>query len=465
MRATGSPFARAVCVAIVFAVGLGASVYPVLRSPEQIRNGIGPFGDSYLYLTMGYNLYAGHGLSGTDDGGGFGEPSGARVVAYAPSVMRGPVYPFFIRIVYEWFGRREAMTSANDWHINWDRVRIAQCVLHAVTCLLVFLIAKNLWPEMFWPAWLAGLLQALGVYSLYYTRALLSESVTTLLVTLSILLTVLALRARRLPWWIAAGAVLGVTALTRPEFAPVPLVLAAYAVFASRERVRLTLRNAGALIAAAIVVVAPWTIRNYRVSGRMILVADSGLGRTLYFGTFEAPQTWREWQDMPDSLFFLPREKERLATLLPQYYRAVQQGGPTMLAVDAEFTRMALNRIRAQPLACARYWIMKIPRLWFQYYVPMYLESEASGAWFVAYFMFALLGFAFAAREQRVLMGVVGVLFAYVNLIFLPLYLEPRYGVALMPGILALAGIGLAKLVLTARNHWQAHTARLAPRP
>ena len=48
-------------------------------------------------------------------------------------------------------------------------------------------------------------------------------------------------------------------------------------------------------------------------------------------------------------------------------------------------------------------------------------------------------------KEERVLMGLVGLLFLYLNLIFLPLHIEPRFGVALMPGIIALTGIGLGK--------------------
>jgi len=38
------------------------------------------------------------------------------------------------------------------------------------------------------------------------------------------------------------------------------------------------------------------------------------------------------------------------------------------------------------------------------------------------------------------------VLFIYLNLAFLPLEIEPRYGVPLMPGIISLAGIGVWKI-------------------
>ena len=51
-----------------------------------------------------------------------------------------------------------------------------------------------------------------------------------------------------------------------------------------------------------------------------------------------------------------------------------------------------------------------------------------------------------AAGKDRRLMWPVILLFVYLNLIFMPLSIEPRYGVALMPGIISLAGIGLYKV-------------------
>ena len=49
-------------------------------------------------------------------------------------------------------------------------------------------------------------------------------------------------------------------------------------------------------------------------------------------------------------------------------------------------------------------------------------------------------------------MGLIGLLFVYLNLIFLPVHIEPRYGVALMPGIIALTGIGLGKTCVWIRT-------------
>jgi len=199
------PFARTVLLTMVFLVALGVNLYPTIHSPVRFRNGLGPFGDSFLYHKLAYNLYEGHGFSGTDDGRAFGAPHTDKTLVYEPAVTRGPVYPFFLCTVYKLFGSREAMASFETWHINWDRVRVVQCVLNAATGLLVYCMVRLIWAGSFWPALTAALLYAFCFYNVFYTKALLSESVTTFILTGFILLGVRALKTNKVLWWLAAG--------------------------------------------------------------------------------------------------------------------------------------------------------------------------------------------------------------------------------------------------------------------
>ena len=442
---TDSPFARTMLVTMVFLIALAVNFYPILRSPVRIRHGYGYFGDSYLYLKLAYNLYEGHGFSGTDDGGALGLPHPERPPTYEPSVTRGPVYPVFLCVVYKVFGSREAMASRDTWHVNWDRVRVVQCVLNAVTCLLVFWIARVIRPESFWAALTAALIYAFCFYNVFYTRALLSESVTTFILTGFVLLGVLALKTNRVSWWLASGALFGVTMLSRAEYILFPLVFGGYIVWVYRDRGWLGIRNAILFVVAALCIVAPWTIRNYCASRRLVPVSVGVLGPCLYGGTFESEKNWKGWGVYSDEVFYLPQEKERFNALYASYDQDLMKGSMNVRDDDAAFTQLALERIRSRPLECLANWFAKAPRLWYQNYIPMYEEREAAGYWFIFYFVFALLAFGLNGNQERVLMGLVGLLFIYLNLIFLPLHIEPRFGVALMPGIIALTGIGLCK--------------------
>jgi 4-amino-4-deoxy-L-arabinose transferase-like glycosyltransferase len=443
---------EAILLAVVFLMALAASLYPIIHSPVRIRHGFGPFGDSYLYHTLAYNLYEGHGFSGTDDGRALGLPHKDNPLAYEPSVTRGPVYPFFLCAVYKVFGNREAMASVDTWHLNWDRVRIVQCVLNAVTCLLVFWIARVIRPESFLAAFTAALIYAFCFYNIFYARALLSESVTTFILTGFILLGVLALKTNKALWWLAAGVLFGVTVLSRAEYIPFLLAFGGYIFWVNRGRVWIGVRNAALFTGAAICTVAPWTIRNYCVSRHLVFVSTGGIGYGLYFGTFESEMTWKGWGVFPDEVFFLPREKERFNALYTSYDQNMMKGSMNVREDDAAFIQLALERIRSRPLDCLSNWLTKAPRLWYQNYIQMYVEREASGNWFVSYSVFALLAFWSSTKEERILMGLIGLLFVYLNLIFLPVHIEPRYGVALMPGIIALTGIGLGKTCVWIRT-------------
>jgi hypothetical protein len=445
------PIVRVLCVLLVGALALAASLGPVLRSPERSRGGMGRFGDTFLYLKLAYNLDVGHGFSGTFDGGALGQML-VPPAAYVPAVARGPVYPYFIHLVYRVAGTPVMRRTPETWTRDWDRVRMAQCGVHALTALLVVALVLALWPGAFWPAVAAGVIQALGPYSLYYTRELLSETVTAFLATLAVLLTVRAFAAERLHRWVLAGAALGLTALARPEYVAAPVVVAAYAAWTRRSRGRAALRGAAALVIAAACVVAPWTLRNLRVSGHAIPVAEGGVGSNLYVGTFETPATWRGWGAFPESIFFLPHERERLAAVYAAHLDAMRDGGPAVIAADSAFGALALERIRARPLDAIVVWLAKVPRLWYQAYIPMYGVPEASGLWFLLYLALALAAFRLSPRERHAGLGLVALLAAYLTVVFFPVHVEPRYGVTLMPAIIAVAGVGLGALAARRRG-------------
>ena len=59
---------HAVALSVILSLGLWIRLHPIVSNPEEYRRGLGPFGDTQLYHRIAYNLYQGHGFSGTDDG-------------------------------------------------------------------------------------------------------------------------------------------------------------------------------------------------------------------------------------------------------------------------------------------------------------------------------------------------------------------------------------------------------------
>ncbi len=138
-------------------------------------------------------------------------------------------------------------------------VGVVQAFLGAVSCFFLGVIGRRIWTAR------AGVLAA-GIMALYpnlvmHTAAMLSETLAIFLV-LSLLMLVVTAPARpsrtRL---LQIGVVLGVTLLVRSVVAPLVLVLP-LVWWRQHRSVRVALRQLAPVMVAALLVVAPWTVRN-----------------------------------------------------------------------------------------------------------------------------------------------------------------------------------------------------------
>jgi 4-amino-4-deoxy-L-arabinose transferase-like glycosyltransferase len=138
----------------------------------------------------------------------------------------------------------------------------------------------------------AGLLAAFGmaVYPpfIHSTGELMSEPPAILTLPAAVLAFLWASERQR-PWWawLIPGLLFGLTAMFRPEYLFVGaafVVLAAIRVGLDRGW-RPGLAGAGLLVAALLVPIIPWTIRNADVLGRVVPIS-TGSGKALYVGTF-----------------------------------------------------------------------------------------------------------------------------------------------------------------------------------
>ncbi|MCA9620427.1 MAG: glycosyltransferase family 39 protein, partial [Myxococcales bacterium] len=112
-----------------------------------------------------------------------------------------------------------------------------------------------------------------------YTAALMTEGVTAALWALGLAACLLAVRAaRRGPWLVALGVILGLATLVRPQ----SLLLAPIVGWLAWPR-RGWLGAAGA-VALTLAVCAPWTVRNCERMGRCALVSVNS-GWNLLIGT------------------------------------------------------------------------------------------------------------------------------------------------------------------------------------
>ena len=432
---------------VMFIIALTVRIHPVVTQPETFRHGAGIFGDTHLYHRIAYNLYKGHGFSGTDDGRAYGAARTAARLEYRPAIARGPAYPAFMALVYRLFGSEKYMELIDTWHYNWDKIRIAQCVLDSITCLFVFFMAWNICRKKLLPAAISSLIYCFNPNNIYYTKALLSESLTTFLLTGAVLLCVLALKSHRTYLWLPTGIFFALTAMSRPEYLIFPAILALYVIMVNRVILKKALASVVLLSIGFALFVSPWTMRNWIVFKKPIAVSVGGVGYGLFLGTFETNTNWEGWGVLPDAAFKDPAEKRQANEIYERYNRLMQEGTIDVKEPDDAFIKIALDRIRQNPVQCFKSWIVRIPRLWYIKYINMYGKPEASGGIFIIYFAFAFFAILRSEKSQRTLMAPVLLLFIYLTVIFLPFHIESRYSINLLPSILCLTGIGIYKLL------------------
>jgi len=255
-------------------------------------------------------------------------------------VRRPPLFVFFVAAVYWIFGH--SLFAA----------RLAQCVLGTMLCAVTIALGAAVAPMR--TVRRVAALAALYPYLVYYSGYLMSETLATLLFTS--VLWVLARREPDLRSSAGAGALLGLAALTRSSY----LGFAGPLLFWLRDARgawRPAMRCFATLVAAALLVIAPWLVRNYAVTGMVIPIQSTGVwGFYEYhlwfsqddFPTFDFTRedpSWREFEGRNRQLF------QKLKTIPP-----VEQ--------DAYFRKAAIDYVLEDPRRYLRSCFRKFIWLW-----------------------------------------------------------------------------------------------------
>jgi len=209
-----------------------------------------PYSDSVDYHRLAAHLAGGKGFTlGTED-------------ALYPTTFRPPLLPFLLAPLYALFGPRYLVAL------------LFQIVLSALTVPLAARLAHETLGARA-ARWTAPLL-ALWPPLVFFTGALLTETLAALLVVLALLLAARAFLRGGAALAIALGIALGLAALARPTALPLAaglalwLLLAAPRVFA-RRALEVALVCAGLLLATL-----PWIARNHAVTGAWIPITSGG---------------------------------------------------------------------------------------------------------------------------------------------------------------------------------------------
>ncbi len=375
--------------------------------------------DEQEYLLLARSLAAGR---------GFTYPDGNAATGPADHVGRAPGYPLFLAAIVGWAGPGAASPGPLR------AIRMVQALVGALGIWLIAALAARAAGARAGvaAAWVAACYPPLAWMPAY----VLSETLYSALALLAVLVLDHAIGgkgdARPGASWsaFAAGVVVGLAALTRPAML-LFLLLAAGWMLARRRQV-----PAIALVLGAALVVAPWTARNVREHGRLVLIASEG-GVTFWTGN--NPLARGE-----GDLAANPGMKAASQALKARY------PGRSAEELEAVYYRDAMGFIVSRPAA----WLALEAHKAFYLVVPVgpsyrLHSGRYFGASVVSYGLLlpvAIAG-AWRLRRRRACPRALGLLFASAVLVCLVFFPQERFRIPVIdPALIVCAAAWLATI-------------------
>ncbi len=277
-----------------------------------------PWSDAADYHRLAARLAAGAGFTLGPD------------AAPYPTTFRPPLLPAVVAPFYALFGPRLGIGL------------LVQAALGALTVPVAAALARDVARAAGRDAGFAAraatassVLVALWPSLVYFSGALLTETLAALLVTASLLLAVRLGRhggARRA---LALGLVLALASLARPTALPLAAVLVGWIALAPARPAPARLREAALVAVALVAALAPWTARNLAVTGAFVPLTTGG-GAALWDGNNPLVATDPRWRGGAVSL----REVEPYAG---------EFAGMSELEIDRHAARRAAAFLAADP--------------------------------------------------------------------------------------------------------------------
>ena len=292
---------------VIVALALWLRLVYVTELPGQTIRELQPLdyllGDAARYDSVATNLLEGKGYRNTKDEN--------------PVPVLPPAYPTFLAATYK--------LSAHSF----TAVRIAQAVIGAATCAVVYLIGRRAFNAA--TGLIAAFLMAVYPWFIYYNRLLITETLFIFLLSLAVLAMLWAGERPVLRNLALAGVLLALVNLTHATALLLPPLFAVWLIVALG--LRQGARSAAVFLAAFVLALVPWTARNFIHYDQLIAVAAHG-GTALYVAN--NPNA------IPDQYHY-----SKLRDYVPADYEEVE--GKPFLENDRILRDKAIRYIRDNP--------------------------------------------------------------------------------------------------------------------
>ena len=352
--------------------------------------------------------------------------------AHGLTKREASLYPVTIATIYRFSGESPRV------------IVFGQCLLFAATCFLAFDLGRRLYGRR--TGIIAGLFIALNPLPLRYVGDLHVETMLTFLVTLNVWTMVRFFERRTVTNAVWVGVVAGLAGLTKGVALIAPFLFGLFWVW---KGITARLRGApspaswtaiAVMALATVLVIAPWTIRNYRVTGGRFVPLAPGFNDAFLRGYVFSRLDYALLRRSP----YVEAENECNAWLTSICARAGAQFGRDEVRDEQIFASEARRLIREEPAETLRKTTVGLFTFWYQMtsrVTSLVAAAVAAAAW--------LLAFAGVRRARSdgapvwlLLMPILSM-----NVIIAVLCSLGRYSMPIVPCLMVLAALGADTLM------------------
>lgn len=268
-----------------------------------------------------------------------GTYSDSTTAPYVPTVYRAPLYASFVAAVYGLLGTQYWAVQAVQVALSLASV----CLLSSAVARVDAATGKAVFP-----------LLLLLPFDALYAGALLSETLTTFLVSLMVYLCA--------TWedTVKRAACLGIAAallaLCRDIYVPLLAVLPLVYLVGRRSLSKPGLLRAVVYWACLATLVGIWTLRNFHQTGEFVLVSKGRLGFSLWMGTWATNGDFTK-SDATGRVYPAEAYRSDMEKLELEAER-----DPALL--DRVYMRYAKEHFRGDPTGVLKRWLVRAPLLW-----------------------------------------------------------------------------------------------------
>ena len=340
----------------------------------------------------------------------------------SPNLFRYPGYTYFLALLF---------ALSNE---SYNFVVAVQLLLDIATLGLLYLIAREVLGRN--TAILTAMIAALYPFSALYVLRYATEPLFTFLLAGAILVLTRGFVYGGITRFAVAGGLLGAAILCRASLFYFVALLPFIAFFISTSPQRLVrVRAAIVTTIVAIILIVPWGLRNFEVTGEFNLLGTAG-GYSLWVGNF-LPLDGRDRDELPPELEEVFLEHERRTAGDEELFSP---------AGEKRFIQATIQGWIDEPVASTWLIVRKTFRFWFSIYQPQYrLYSAILIVIQSVLLVFAAFGMTRGLWERRHQWHIIA-LVLYFNALHAVVIATFRYSLPVMPYVMMFAAHGMLTL-------------------